>query len=126
MSPSILALSACMRGKGYPTAPAGDPATVPASDCAHADETLLERRFGMNFESCLASFWDDFVTFLRSDGLPGPPVGGLGLPWAPKVTPRRVPRRSGGGFFVDLGDPGDPLETDFASKSLCLCWCCFG
>ena len=56
----------------------------------------------------MASFWYDFGTFLRSDGLPGPPVRGLGLPWAPKVTPRRVPRGSGGGFLVDLGDPGGP------------------
>ena len=36
------------------------------------------------FGSVLNSFFDNFGAFLGSDGLRGPPVGGLGLLLAPK------------------------------------------
>ena len=59
----------------------------------------------------------DFDGFLGSDGLPGSPVGALGLPWGPNVTPKRLPRGSGGGFGLDFGVPGAPLERHFHKKT---------
>ena len=68
------------------------------------------------FKSFLVSVLGDFNGFLWSDGLPGSPVGALGLPWGPNVTPRRLPRGSGGGFGLDFGVPGGPLERHFSHK----------
>ena len=51
-----------------------------------------------------------------SDGLPGSSVGALGLPWGPNVNPKRLQRGSGGGFGLDSGVPGRPLERHFSKK----------
>ena len=65
----------------------------------------------IDFKSFLVSVLGDFSGFWGSDGLPGSPVGALGLPWGPNVTPKRLPRGSGGGFGCDFGLPGVPLES---------------
>ena len=66
--------------------------------------------------SFLVSVLGDFNRFLGSGGLSGPPVGALGLPWGPNVTPRMPPRGSGGGFGLNFGAPGGPLERHFSQK----------
>ena len=45
---------------------------------------------------------------MGSGGLSGPPVGTLGLPWGPNVTPRRSQEGLGedlGSILESLGDP---------------------
>ena len=64
----------------------------------------------------LVSFLGDFNRFLGSGGLSGFLVRALGLPWGPNVTPKRLPRGSGGGFGLDSGVPGGPLERHFSQK----------
>ena len=71
----------------------------------------------IDFKSFLESILSDFSGFLGSDGLPGSPVGALGLPWGANVTPRRLPRGSGRGFGLDFGVPGAPLERHFSQKN---------
>ena len=69
----------------------------------------------------LGSFFIDFGTFLGSWGLPGTPWSLLGPPletpaqiWSTKVGPRRVPRGSWSGFWVDLDLLWGPLGALFA------------
>ena len=70
-------------------------------------------RFLIDFKGFLVSVLGDFDGFLGSGGLPGSPVGALGLPWGANVTPRRLPRGSGGGFGLDFGVPGAFLGDNF-------------
>ena len=70
----------------------------------------------IDFKSFLVSVLGVFDGFLGSDGLPGSPVGALGLPWGPNVTPKRLPRGSGGGFGLHFGVPGGALERHFSQK----------
>ena len=70
----------------------------------------------IDVKSFLVTVLGDFNGFLGSDGLPGSPVGALGLPWVPNVTPKTLPRGSGGGFGLDFGVPGRPLERYFSHK----------
>ena len=72
--------------------------------------------FVIDFKDFLVSVLGDFDGFLWSDGLSGSPVGGLALPWGANVTPRRLPRGSGGGFGLDFGVPGAPLERHVSLK----------
>ena len=72
-----------------------------------------------DLKSVLVSLLGDFSGFWGSDGLPGSPVGALGLPWGPNVTPKRLPRRSGGRFGADSGLQGDPWR-DMFHKKLCV------
>ena len=75
----------------------------------------------IDFESFLVSVLDDFSGFWGSDGRPGSPVGALGLPWGPNVTPKGLPRGSGGRFWADFGLPGGPLERHFSQKVVIFC-----
>ena len=70
----------------------------------------------IDLKSFSVSVLGDFNGFLGSDGLPGSPVGALWATWGPNVTPKRLPRGSGGGFGLDFGVPGGPLETHFSQK----------
>ena len=70
----------------------------------------------IDFKGFLASVSGDLNGFSGSDGLPGSPVRGLGLPWGPNVIPKRFPRGSGGGFGLDFGVPGGPSERHFSQK----------
>ena len=70
----------------------------------------------IDLKSFLVSILGDFSGFWGSVGLPGAPVGALGLPCGPKVTPKRLPRGSGGRFGPDLGLPGGALEIHFSQK----------
>ena len=63
----------------------------------------------IEFKSFLVSVLGVFDGFWGSDGLPGSLVGALGLPWGPNVTPKRLPRGSGGGFRLHFGIPGVPI-----------------
>ena len=74
-----------------------------------------------DLKSVLVSLLGDFSGFWGSDGLPGSPVGALGLPWGPNVTPKRLPRGSGGRFGADFGLPGGPLERHFSQKVVIFC-----
>ena len=67
----------------------------------------------IDFKSFLVG---DFSGFWGSDGLPGSPVGALGLPWGPNVTPKRLQRGSGGGFGLDLESLGHPWRDIFHKK----------
>ena len=70
----------------------------------------------IDFKSLFASILGDFSGFWGSDGLPGCLVGALGLPWGPNVTPKRLPRGSGGRFGADFGHPGHPWRDIFHKK----------
>ena len=70
----------------------------------------------VDLQSFLVSILGDFSGFLGSDGLPGSPVGALGLPLGPDVTPKRLPRGSGGRFGSDFRFPGGPSERHFSQN----------
>ena len=70
----------------------------------------------MDLQSFLVAILGDFSGFGGSVGLPGAPVGALGLPLGPNVTLKRLPRGSGGRFGPDLGLPGGALEKHFSQK----------
>ena len=70
----------------------------------------------IDFKSFLVTVLGDFNGFLESDGLPGSPVGALDLPRGSNVTPKTLPRGSGGGFGLNFGVPGRALGTHFAQK----------
>ena len=58
-----------------------------------------------------------FGGLMASLAFVGEALGALGLPWAPKVTPRRFPGGSGGDLGSTLECLGGPWNGIFAEKA---------